>query len=115
MNPWSDGRSGSQAISACTSVMVIALRPRGLYQYADGTWAANGWYWLTEATGGTSGWYLFDAEGYMLTGYQRDPAGDSFLLCPEPGIHEGQCMVTDKRGACKIVGKYDFTAREYVY
>ena len=51
----------------------------------------------------------------MLTGFHRDPAGDPFILCPEPGIHEGQCMVTDKRGACKIVGKYDFKAREYVY
>ena len=85
------------------------------YQYADGSYARNGWYWLTEVTGGTSGWYLFDAEGYMLTGYQQDPAGDCFLLCPQAGIHEGQCMVTDKRGACKIVDKYDFTAREYVY
>lgn len=88
---------------------------RWWYQYADGSYARNGWYWLTEVKGGTSGWYLFDEEGYMLTGFHRDPAGDPFILCPEPGIHEGQCMVTDKRGACKIVGKYDFTAREYVY
>lgn len=75
---------------------------------------AVGRYWLTEATGGTSGWYLFDAEGYMLTGYQQDPAGESFLLCPAPGIHEGQCMITDGRGALKIVEKYDFENHRYV-
>ena len=87
---------------------------RWWYQYADGTWAANGWYWLTEATGGTSGWYLFDAEGYMLTGYQQDPAGEWFFLCPDAGIHEGQCMVTDARGVLKIVGQYDFENHRYV-
>lgn len=87
---------------------------RWWYQYSDGTYACNGWYWLTERTGGTSGWYLFDAEGYMLTGYQVDPAGDAFLLCPVPGIHEGQCMVTDGRGALQVVGKYDFDRHQYV-
>lgn len=87
---------------------------RWWYQYADGTWAANGWYWLTEATGGTSGWYLFDSEGYMLTGYQQDPAGEWFFLCPDAGIREGQCMITDARGALKIVGQYDFENHRYV-
>ena len=87
---------------------------RWWYQYADGTYAANGWYWLTEKTGGTSGWYLFDAEGYMLTGYQRDPAGEAFILCPDPGIHEGQCMISDERGVLTIAGKYDFENHKYI-
>lgn len=87
---------------------------RWWYQYADGTWAANGWYWLTEQTGGTSGWYLFDPEGYMLTGYQEDAAGEHFFLCPEPGIHEGQCMITDRRGVLQITEKYDFEKRGYI-
>lgn len=87
---------------------------RWWYQYSDGTYACNGWYWLTERTGGTSGWYLFDAEGYMLTGYQVDPAGEAFLLCPEAGNHEGQCMVTDGRGALQIVDQYDFDRHQYV-
>lgn len=87
---------------------------RWWYQFADGTWAKNGWHWLTEATGGTSGWYLFDAEGYMLTGYQQDPAGERFFLCPDQGIHEGQCMVTDDRGVLKIVEAYDFDKRKYI-
>ena len=56
----------------------------------DGSYAANGWYWLREATDGTCGWYLFDSEGYMLTGYQVDPAGEAFLLCPVKGSDEGQ-------------------------
>ena len=87
---------------------------RWWYQFKDGSYARNGWYWLTEATGGTSGWYLFDDAGYMLTGYQTDPAGEKFFLCPEPGIHEGQCMVTDERGVLRIVGKYDFEKHKYM-
>ena len=46
--------------------------------------------------------------------YQVDSAGDAFLLCPEPGIREGQCMVTDGRGALQIVGQYDFDQHQYV-
>ena len=84
------------------------------YQFKDGSYAHSGWYWLTEATGGTSGWYLFDDAGYMLTGYQTDPAGERFFLCPDKGIHEGQCMVTDGRGVLRIVGKYDFEKHKYM-
>lgn len=87
---------------------------RWWYQFTDGTWAKNGWYWLTEATGGTSGWYLFDAEGYMQIGYQQDPAGENFFLCPDHGIHEGQCMVTDGRGVLQIAESYDFDKRKYI-
>lgn len=87
---------------------------RWWYQYSDGTYAKNGWYWLTESTGGTSGWYLFDEEGYMLTGYQQDPAGEWFFLCPDKGIHEGQCMITDARGVLKIVEDYDFENHRYI-
>lgn len=87
---------------------------RWWYQFKDGSYARNGWYWLTEATGGTSGWYLFDDAGYMLTGYQTDPAGERFFLCQDKGIHEGQCMVTDKRGVLRIVGEYDFEEHKYV-
>ena len=87
---------------------------RWWYQFKDGSYARNGWYWLTEATGGTSGWYLFDDAGYMLTGYQTDPAGEKFFLCPDKGIHEGQCMVTDERGVLRIVEEYDFEGHKYV-
>lgn len=87
---------------------------RWWYQFKDGSYARNGWYWLTEVTGGTSGWYLFDTEGYMLTGYQTDPAGERFFLYPDPGVHEGQCMVTDGRGVLKIVGEYDFKEHKYM-
>ena len=87
---------------------------RWWYQFKDGSYAHSGWYWLTEATGGTSGWYLFDDAGYMLTDYQTDPAGERFFLCPDKGIHEGQCMVTDERGVLRIVGEYDFEEHKYV-
>ena len=87
---------------------------RWWYQYSDGSYAKSGWKWLTEATGGTSGWYLFDDDGYMLTGYQEDPTGEYFFLCPDKGIHEGQCMITDERGKLCISGKYDFENHKYL-
>lgn len=88
---------------------------RWWYQFSDGSYANNGWYWLQEAAGGTYGWYLFDAEGYMLTGMQTDPAGERFLLCPEKGTDEGKCMVTNRRGVLQIATEYDFDGRKYIY
>ena len=86
---------------------------RWWYQFADGTYASSGWHWLKEATGGTHGWYLFDESGYMLTGYQTDPAGGRYILCPDPGIHEGQCMISDEKGELRIAGEYDFENHRY--
>ena len=94
--------------------LLAADGKRWWYQYKDGSFAHSGWYWLTEATAGTSGWYLFDDAGYMLTGYQKDKAGESFFLCPDPGIDEGKCMVTDARGVLQVVGKYDFEGHRYI-
>lgn len=88
---------------------------RWWYQFKDGSFARQGWYWLTEATTKTSGWYLFDAAGYMLTGYQKDSTGEAFFLCPDKGVDEGKCMVTDGRGVLKIIGKYDFEERRYIF
>ena len=88
---------------------------RWWYQFADSSYAANGWYWLREATDGTCGWYLFDSEGYMLTGYQTDSAGEAFLLCPVKGSDEGKCMITDARGVLRIAEEYDMVNRRYVF
>ena len=63
----------------------------------------------------TWGWYLFDSEGYMLTGYQVDPAGEAFLLCPVIGSNEGKCMITDARGALQIADEYDMIKRRYMF
>ena len=82
------------------------------YQYKDGSFASDGWAYLTEQTGGSSGWYLFDAKGYMLTGYQTAPDGKKYFLCPE-GIHEGQCMVTDHKGEL-MIAEYDTAANQYL-
>lgn len=82
------------------------------YQYSDGSYAHSGWYWLTEVTTGTSGWYLFDDAGYMLTGYQTAPDGRKYFLCPDKGVDEGKCMVTDDQGALRIA-KYDTINRRY--
>ena len=67
---------------------------------------------MKEKTGGTYGWYLFDKAGYMLTGYQTAQNGKKYFLCPEPGIYEGQCMVTNDQGELIIVG-YDIVNRRY--
>ena len=93
--------------------VLAADKVRWWYQFQDGSYAANGWYWLTEKTGKTSGWYLFDKDGYMLVGYQTASDGRSFLLCPDPGIHLGQCMVTDDQGQLKIA-QYDMEAKKYL-
>lgn len=51
----------------------------------------------------------------MLTGYQQDSAGEWFFLCPDAGIHEGQCMITDARGVLKIAERYDFENHRYLF
>ena len=85
---------------------------RWWYQYSDGSYAHSSWYWLTEVTTGTSGWYLFDDAGYMLTGYQTAPDGRKYFLCPDKGVDEGKCMVTDDQGALRIA-EYDTVNRRY--
>lgn len=88
---------------------------RWRYQFSDGTYARNGWYWLQEATDGSCGWYLFDAEGYMLTGYQTDASGEAYFLCPVKGSDEGKCMITDVRGVLRIAREYDFEGHRYIF
>lgn len=85
---------------------------RWWYQYSDGSYAHSGWYWLTEVTTGTSAWYLFDDAGYMLTGYQTAPDGRRYFLCPDKGVDEGKCMVTDDQGALRIA-EYDMENHRY--
>ncbi len=82
------------------------------YQNEDGTYPKGCWAWLREATGGTEGWYLFDDAGYMLTGAQIAPDGKMYYLCEAPGIHEGQCMVTNDQGVLRIA-EYDMERRRY--
>ena len=85
---------------------------RWWYQTEDGGYCKDGWHWLREETGGTWGWYLFDADGYMLTGYQTAPDGRRFFLCPDAGIHQGKCMVTDDQGALQVA-EYDQQKKAY--
>lgn len=109
---WKDFKEALVAV--CSEGFVLAADgEHWWYQYKDGSYPSNGWAYLTEKTGGTSGWYLFDKDGYMLTGYQTAPDGRKFFLCPTPGISEGQCMVTDDQGQMKIA-EYDIDARKYI-
>lgn len=51
------------------------------YQYADKTYPANGWAYLTYATN-ENRWYHFDANGYMQTGWFVDTTGHRYYLHP---------------------------------
>lgn len=93
--------------------MMAADGKRWWHQFSDGTYASNGWFWLTERTGGTSGYYLFDKNGYMLTGYQIAPDGKRYFLCPDSGIHEGKCMITSETGELLIPKGYDFRNNKF--
>lgn len=83
------------------------------YRNADGTWPAMCWKWLQEKAGGTWGWYLFDINGYMLKGYHIAGDGNRYFLCPDPGIHEGKCMVTNDQGVL-LVAEYDIKNKKYI-
>lgn len=85
---------------------------RWWYQYEDGTYA-KGWAYLTEKATGTPGWYLFDQNGYMLTGYQSAPDGRKFFLCPDSGPKEGKCMVTNDQGEL-LIREYDTNQKRYL-
>lgn len=84
------------------------------YMLKDKTLAKADWFWLTERTTGTSAWYLFDDKGIMLTGYQSAPDGRKFFLCPDKGVNEGKCMVTNDQGELEIA-QYDWKTRQYHY
>ncbi|MEW4412431.1 hypothetical protein [Clostridium sp. AN503] len=49
------------------------------YQYADKTYPANGWAYLTYTTN-ENRWYHFDANGYMQTGWFTDTNGHRYYL-----------------------------------
>lgn len=109
---WDDFKSAIQIRQYQEGFFTDADGQRWYYLFQDGTYAVNGWYWLTERTGGTSGWYLFDRDGYMLTGYQTAPDGRKYFLNPEPGIDEGKCMCTNDQGELLVV-EYDWENTRY--
>lgn len=72
--------------------MKAADNKRWWYQFADGRYALNdgknnGWYQFNGF------WYLFDTNGYMLTGLQND-RGNYYFLCDEAGSDEGKLMTS---------------------
>lgn len=76
---------------------------RWWYQFSDGSYAKddgknNGWYLLNRK------WFMFDKEGYMLTGFQTrvnktNGKNETFYLRETKDSNEGACMKTDERGA----------------
>lgn len=73
---------------------------RWWYQFSNGMYAKNngtnnGWYKIKNK------WYLFDTNGYMLTGHQSI-GGQEYYLCEDPNKVEGALMKTDENGALTI-------------
>ena len=76
------------------------------YMYDDGTYPANKWEQINHH------WYLFNRDGYMVTGWHRwdgqtcDPADGSgdwyFLDNTAGGPYEGACWHTRENGAQEI-------------
>lgn len=72
--------------------MKAADNKRWWYQFADGSYARNdgknnGWYIFDNY------YYLFDKDGYMLTG-RHDVNGQTYFLCDKVGSDEGKLMAT---------------------
>ena len=76
------------------------------YMYDDGTFPANKWELINHH------WYLFNRDGYMVTGWHRwdgnicdpdDGSGDWFFLDNTvDGPYEGACWHTRENGAQEI-------------
>ena len=49
------------------------------YVFSDGSYKKNGWLSLSDGS------YLFDKDGWMLTGFQTTENGNSFYLDPKSG------------------------------
>lgn len=62
------------------------------YLFDDFTYPWDGWAEIDHR------WFLFDEDGYMLTGLQHHK-GKTFYLCEEKGSEEGALMETDDDGA----------------
>ena len=67
--------------------MKAADNKRWWYQFADGTYASNGWHIINGY------YYLFDSEGYMLVGKQI-VNGNTYYLCDIAGPNEGKLLGT---------------------
>ncbi len=76
------------------------------YRYADGTYPKNKWELIDHH------WYLFNPDGYMVTGWHRwdgsvtdpeDGSGDWYFLDTTPGGPlEGACWHSRDNGAMEI-------------
>ena len=60
------------------------------YVFSDGSCKKNGWLSLSDGS------YLFDSDGWMLTGFQTTENGNSFYLDPKTGRCLTDCEKTIK-------------------
>ena len=58
------------------------------YVFSDGSYKKNGWLSLSDGS------YLFDKDGWMLTGFQTTENGNSFYLDPKSGRCLTDCEKT---------------------
>lgn len=66
------------------------------YRFGNGDCPRNDWYKAYCESDGKEHWFLFDENGWMLTGQQR--FNDKNYYLEEFGDLMGACMVTNERG-----------------
>lgn len=67
------------------------------FRWAGGHFPKNNWYRAYCASDKKYHWFLFDPDGWMLTGHQEF-CGKEYYLC-EAGPLIGACMASDENGA----------------
>lgn len=74
---WDEDNQDEDSGPSVTYVQGWRYNPGGWwYQYADGSWPADGWKLIDNR------WYLFNSGGHMVTGWYQDLAGQWFYLNP---------------------------------
>ena len=89
---WNTDKSPNNNTTKSEGWLKAADNKRWWYQFADGSYAKNdgknnGWYIINGF------YYLFDSNGYMLTGKQT-VNGNTYYLCDIVGPNEGKLMTT---------------------
>lgn len=96
-----EGIVGSEEIPATkelpTGWIYDSSKNKWWFRWADGRYPKSNWYRAYCASDKKYHWFLFDSEGWMLTGYQEFN-GKKYYLC-ESGALIGACMISDATGA----------------
>lgn len=68
----------------------VSVNNKWKYQLADRSFVNNQWKYIKDR------WYVFDGDGYMVTGWYLNSNGQWYYLCGDGGMAQGWQMVNDK-------------------